>query len=82
MTLISFSRSLEDFHNKYQLMSSYEIYLNIIGAGLRADYVLVTLTSFSRSQEELDDKVLYPRYLLNQLMDFPQTCIDTPMWQA
>ena len=32
----------------------------IIGASKRADYVLVTLTSLSRSQEDLDDKFLYP----------------------
>ena len=51
----------------------------IIGASLRADYVLVTLTSLSDSQEGLDDKILVPRYLLNQWMDFLQTCKDTSM---
>ena len=48
----------------------------IIGTSLRADKVLVTLTSFSRSQENLDDKLLYQRYLLNQLMEFHQTFLD------
>ena len=42
---------------------------NIIGASLRADYVLVTLTLLSRSQD-LDDKFLYPRYLLRPVDGF------------
>ena len=39
----------------------------IIGTSLRADKALVALTSFSRSKEDLGDKFLYPRYLMNQL---------------
>ena len=55
---------------------------NVIGASLTADYALVTLTSLSWSQEDLNDKFLYSRYLLNQWMDFLQTCIDTSLFQA
>ena len=55
-------------------------YIN--GTSLRAEYILVTLTSFSRSLEDLDDNFLYPRYLLNQWMEFHQTCMDTSLGQV
>ena len=44
----------------------------IIGTSLRADKVLVTLTLFSRSQDDLHNKYLYPRYLMNQFTEFHQ----------
>ena len=53
----------------------------IIGTSLRAALVLVTLTSFSRSQD-LGDKFLYPRYLLKQLMGFHQICLDISLGQV
>ena len=59
MTLTSFSRSQEDLHYIVPMISHEPVdgilpnlpgY--IIGASLRADYVLVTLTLLSRSQED------------------------------
>ena len=44
----------------------------IISASWRADWILATLILFSRPQEDLDDKFLYPRYLMNQSMEFHQ----------
>ena len=47
------------------------------GACKRTDRTLVILTSFSRSREGLDllENGLYAPYLLNESMDFDQTCI-------
>ena len=46
------------------------------GTSLRADWVLVTLTSFSMSQKDLGDKFRYPQYLMNLLMEFPQIYLN------
>ena len=53
-----------------------------IGTGWRADLILVTLTYFSRSVLDLNCQnwakmCLCAQYLMNQLADFNQICMDT-----
>ena len=52
-----------------------------IGTWWRADLVLVTLTYFSRSLQDLNCQIwakrcLCAQYLMNQLADFNQICMD------
>ena len=52
-----------------------------IGIWWRADYVLVTLTYFSRSLQDLNFQIwakrcLCAHYLMNQLADFNHICMD------
>ena len=54
----------------------------ITGTSLRADSVLVIFTSFSKAHEDLGEKFLYPRYLMNQLMEFHQIYLNKSLGQA
>ena len=67
----------------YKLIDGFQPDLHgyIIGTWWRADLILVTLTYFSRSVRDLNcqnwaKRCLCAQYLMNQLADFNQICMD------